>query len=102
MKHAAGTQAPTIVTANPGCLLQLRAGAQLHQTGQNVLHVMELLDRSLESKWPAKTATPSARLFLATEEKEGALSSGEKLVTSQKPSSLAEVEAAEPTSTSRD
>ena len=48
MKHAAGTQAPTIVTANPGCLLQLRAGAELHHTGQNVLHVMELLDRSLE------------------------------------------------------
>jgi glycolate oxidase iron-sulfur subunit len=47
MKHAASTTAPTIVTANPGCLLQLRAGAQLHNTGQQVLHVMELLDRSL-------------------------------------------------------
>jgi glycolate oxidase iron-sulfur subunit len=48
MKHAASTQAPTIVTANPGCLLQMRAGAELHKTGQQVLHVMELLDRSLE------------------------------------------------------
>jgi Fe-S oxidoreductase len=26
MKHAAKTQAQVIVTANPGCLLQLRAG----------------------------------------------------------------------------
>ena len=48
MKHAASTNAATIVTANPGCLLQMRAGTQLHKTGQQVLHVMELLDRSLE------------------------------------------------------
>ena len=48
MRHAAGTRASTIVTANPGCLLQMRAGAALHKTGQQVLHVMELLDRSLE------------------------------------------------------
>jgi glycolate oxidase iron-sulfur subunit len=47
MKHAASTQATTIVTANPGCLLQMRAGVKLHKTGQQVLHVIELLDRSL-------------------------------------------------------
>jgi glycolate oxidase iron-sulfur subunit len=46
MRHAAGTNAPTIVTANPGCLLQLRAGAQLHHTNQQVLHIIELLDIS--------------------------------------------------------
>jgi glycolate dehydrogenase iron-sulfur subunit len=45
MKNAAGTGAEIIVTANPGCLLQMRAGAELHKTGQRVLHVMELLDR---------------------------------------------------------
>jgi glycolate oxidase iron-sulfur subunit len=48
MRNAASTQAKTIVTANPGCLLQMRAGAELHKTGQQVLHVMELLDRALE------------------------------------------------------
>jgi glycolate oxidase iron-sulfur subunit len=48
MKHAASTQAATIVTANPGCLLQMRAGAEIHKTGQQVLHVMELLDRALD------------------------------------------------------
>jgi glycolate oxidase iron-sulfur subunit len=48
MKYAASTQATTIATANPGCLLQMRAGAELHRTGQQVLHVMELLDRALE------------------------------------------------------
>jgi glycolate oxidase iron-sulfur subunit len=48
MKNSAQTQATMIVTANPGCLLQMRAGVELHRTGQEVLHVMELLDRSLQ------------------------------------------------------
>ena len=48
MKFAAGTGAEVIVTANPGCLLQLRAGAELHKTGQKVLHVMELLDQATD------------------------------------------------------
>jgi glycolate oxidase iron-sulfur subunit len=47
MKHARATNAPVIVTANPGCLLQMRAGAEIHGTGQEVVHVMELLDRAL-------------------------------------------------------
>jgi glycolate oxidase iron-sulfur subunit len=48
MRHAAGTGAQTIVTANPGCLLQLRAGAAIHRTNQEILHVVELLDRSMQ------------------------------------------------------
>src|SRR5271169_3031020 len=47
MKYARATNAPVIVTANPGCLLQMRAGAEIHKTGQEVVHVMELLDRAL-------------------------------------------------------
>jgi glycolate oxidase iron-sulfur subunit len=47
MKHARATGAPMIVTANPGCLLQMRAGARIHSTGQEVAHVMELLDQAL-------------------------------------------------------
>ena len=47
MKYARATRAEIIVTANPGCLLQMRAGAEIHSTGQEVLHVMELLDRAL-------------------------------------------------------
>ncbi len=47
MKHAAATRAAFIVTANPGCILQLRAGSEIHRTGQEVLHVVELLDRAL-------------------------------------------------------
>jgi glycolate oxidase iron-sulfur subunit len=41
------TRAQAIVTANPGCILQLRAGAEIHATGQEVMHVVELLDRAL-------------------------------------------------------
>ncbi|HKF51089.1 MAG TPA: (Fe-S)-binding protein [Candidatus Acidoferrales bacterium] len=47
MQHANSTGAPLIVTANPGCILQLRAGAKLHATHQEVLHVVELLDRAI-------------------------------------------------------
>ena len=46
MKCAKSTRAQIIATANPGCLLQLRAGAKLYNTGQEVLHVIELLDRA--------------------------------------------------------
>jgi len=46
MACAKSTNAQIIATANPGCLLQLRAGAAIHKTGQEVLHVIELLDRA--------------------------------------------------------
>ena len=47
MAWAKDTETQAIVTANPGCMIQLRAGAALHGTGQEVLHVMELLDRAI-------------------------------------------------------
>jgi glycolate oxidase iron-sulfur subunit len=46
MDYARQTKAQAIVTANPGCMLQMRAGAAIHGTGQEVLHVVELLDRA--------------------------------------------------------
>jgi glycolate oxidase iron-sulfur subunit len=46
MEEVNGTGAPTVVTANPGCILQLRAGGKLYGTGQQALHVVELLDRA--------------------------------------------------------
>ncbi len=47
MEYARATKAEVIVTANPGCILQLRVGAAIHSTGQEILHVVELLDRAL-------------------------------------------------------
>jgi glycolate oxidase iron-sulfur subunit len=41
-------QTQAIITANPGCIIQLRAGAEIHRTGQEVLHVIELLDRAID------------------------------------------------------
>jgi glycolate oxidase iron-sulfur subunit len=35
-----------IATANPGCMLQLQAGAKLHGRGQRVAHVVEILDEA--------------------------------------------------------
>jgi glycolate oxidase iron-sulfur subunit len=46
MTNAKATGATTIATANPGCILQLRAGSAMHKTRQEVLHVVELLDRA--------------------------------------------------------
>jgi glycolate oxidase iron-sulfur subunit len=46
MACAKTTNAQIIATANPGCLLQLRAGVEIHRTRQEVLHVIELLDRA--------------------------------------------------------
>jgi len=74
MQHVCSTRADAIITANPGCMLQLRAGiaraqenvaasfssplpgasAEENRTGRNacpteVLHVVELLDRAAAS-----------------------------------------------------
>jgi glycolate oxidase iron-sulfur subunit len=60
MHHAQSTGAEIIATANPGCLLQLRAGVRLHKTGQEVAHVIELLERALP--FPV-TATAARKQF---------------------------------------
>jgi glycolate oxidase iron-sulfur subunit len=46
MNHVNTTGAEVIVTANPGCMLQLQAGARLHGKGQRVAHVVEILDEA--------------------------------------------------------
>ena len=49
MESVNSTGASVIATANPGCMLQLQAGAKLHGSGQRVLHVVELLDLAYRS-----------------------------------------------------
>jgi len=46
MENVNRTGADLLVTANPGCLLQLKAGVAKHGTGQRVVHVVEVLDES--------------------------------------------------------
>lgn len=49
MRSVNSTRAERIVTANPGCMLQLRAGVQRHGQGQRVSHVVEVLDEAYRS-----------------------------------------------------
>jgi glycolate oxidase iron-sulfur subunit len=46
MGNANSTRAEVIVTANPGCMLQLRAGVAQFGSGQRVAHVVEILDQA--------------------------------------------------------
>jgi glycolate oxidase iron-sulfur subunit len=52
MGNVNSTRAEWIVTANPGCMLQLEAGARLHGNGQRVLHVVEVLDQAYAAYTP--------------------------------------------------
>ena len=58
MTQAKRTGAAIIATANPGCLLQIRAGTEIHATSQEVLHVVELLDRAIRSTRSKQGAKP--------------------------------------------
>jgi Fe-S oxidoreductase len=51
--EARQTGADTLVTANPGCLLQLQAGVKRHGLSMDVKHIVELLDESYaaETRW---------------------------------------------------
>jgi glycolate dehydrogenase iron-sulfur subunit len=55
MAHVEATGAATVVTANPGCILQLAAGLRARGRDVEVLHVVEVLDRS----YAAAAGTPS-------------------------------------------
>ncbi|HMF78148.1 MAG TPA: heterodisulfide reductase-related iron-sulfur binding cluster, partial [Bryobacteraceae bacterium] len=46
MESVAATKASLLVTANPGCMLQLAAGVRKHGKRQRVLHVVEVLDQA--------------------------------------------------------
>ncbi len=50
MRRIDETRAELILTANPGCLLQLRAGAARSGDRRRVLHVVELLDEAYKSR----------------------------------------------------
>ncbi len=46
MEAVNAADAEVVATANPGCILQLRAGVKAHGKGQRVVHVVELLDEA--------------------------------------------------------
>ncbi len=44
--HVLETGAEAVVTANPGCILQIQQGLQAHGSSVRVLHIVEILDRA--------------------------------------------------------
>jgi glycolate oxidase iron-sulfur subunit len=49
MDDVATTGAHVIATANPGCMMQLEAGARQRGLDVRVVHVIELLDEALSA-----------------------------------------------------
>ena len=46
--HVLATKAEAVVTANPGCILQIQAGLGAHDAKIDVLHLVEILDRAYD------------------------------------------------------
>jgi Fe-S oxidoreductase len=46
MQSIAQTNAQAVVAPNPGCMMQLRFGAQQYGPNVKVYHLMDLLDRA--------------------------------------------------------
>jgi glycolate oxidase iron-sulfur subunit len=44
--HVLATKAQAVVTANPGCILQIQSGLRAHGAPIDVLHLVEVLDRA--------------------------------------------------------
>lgn len=59
MEYVAMTAASLIATANPGCMLQLAAGARLYGKGQRVAHVIEVLDEAYRNAEPPSPVAAS-------------------------------------------
>ncbi len=57
MQAINGTGADIVATANPGCMLQLRAGVRQFGRGQRVMHVVEILDEA----YRGVTSSPAPR-----------------------------------------
>jgi glycolate oxidase iron-sulfur subunit len=57
VRNVASTGAQAVVTANPGCILQIQAGLRARGLDLPVLHLVEVLDRSMTSE--GASAAPS-------------------------------------------
>jgi len=50
VRHVVGTGASAVVTANPGCILQIQQGLREAGSPVEVLHLVEILDRAYSSE----------------------------------------------------
>jgi glycolate oxidase iron-sulfur subunit len=53
VRRIESTGAEAVVTANPGCILQIRAGLRARGAATRVLHIVEVLDRACGGPGPA-------------------------------------------------
>ena len=44
--HVLATGAEAVVTANPGCILQIQTGLGAHESAVRVMHLIEILERA--------------------------------------------------------
>ena len=49
LTHTTETQADVVITANPGCFLQLQSGLQCTGSPMRVMHIVDLLDMALDT-----------------------------------------------------
>jgi glycolate oxidase iron-sulfur subunit len=50
VRHVVASGAEAVVTANPGCILQIQAGLRAHGAAVPVMHLVEVLDRAYSSE----------------------------------------------------
>jgi glycolate oxidase iron-sulfur subunit len=78
LDNAAATGAPTIVTANPGCLLQLQAGAARRGLAVQVRHVADVLDEAYGAEIEERAAPAGGRVDAGARGGESATSHGDR------------------------
>jgi glycolate oxidase iron-sulfur subunit len=61
VSHVLATGAEVVVTANPGCILQIQAGLGAHGANVRVMHLVEVLDRAYGSRPPGDIGGSAAR-----------------------------------------
>ena len=49
LTHTTETQADVVITANPGCFLQLQSALQRIGSPMRVMHIVDVLDMALDS-----------------------------------------------------
>ena len=54
VEHVLATGAEAVVTANPGCILQIQAGLRAHGADVGVMHLVEILDRAYGARGAAR------------------------------------------------
>jgi glycolate oxidase iron-sulfur subunit len=61
VRNVTATGAEAVVTANPGCILQIQAGLRAQGRDLPVLHLVDILDRAYASEGAVETSSDASR-----------------------------------------